>query len=142
MSNGKVINVDTISRCHTYLLTIIKGLKEGAKLSQKDEIDAATLLDDIRKKSEEYVKALKKELPLSLKNKEISGHIARAEYSESKTYFINPVDLKKETNIQQFLECIKVQMKKAKEILPEQKVKEISQLGEPIPRVTLKLVKK
>lgn len=142
MSNKKTINVSTVIKINSYICNIIEELKAGdVELSMEDKIDIGALFDNIRKKTEAYVKPLKVELitKLSLSDKEYDGGIARARYAESANFEIPINALREEVTEKDFDKCISVVARKVKDILPEVVINKIKVPKDPTSKISFQL---
>jgi len=130
--------IETTEKVRTYINNLIKAAKEE-NLSIKEKIDIAALLDDIQKKSKAFVDKLKKQLEPKKGESEIEGTIARARFSEKISITIPPIKFYNEVTPEIFIKCVKVGIKEAKEVLPENRIKAIAIEGVPIKQVSLQL---
>lgn len=126
MANEPVNPVSTTSKVNAYVINLIESLKKDALiLTLKDKVDICGLLDNIRKRTEEYIKTIKPELPLDNMHKEIIGTICKVTYNEKNILEVTPEALEKELNHDDFIRAVKMNLTNAKTFVSEDRLKEI-----------------
>ena len=126
MANEPKSPVETTSKVNAYVTNLIDALKaDNLNLSVKDKVDIGGLLDNMRKRIEEYMKELKASLPLDNAHKELVTPTTKVSYSERTTLDVTPEAFEKEVSHDNFLLCVKVNLTKAKTFVTEERLKEI-----------------
>ena len=145
MANGKISDpIGTTTKVRTFLSGLIQDLEENPINSKnvKSIIDVAYLLDCISKDAGKYVSKLKKQLEFKEGQYEINGNIARAHKDVHQYSELPPLAFYQEVDAETFINCVKVELAKAKKAIPEERIKEISIPGKETEKIMLQPLSK